>query len=54
MSEELRRGIPKGIITGEREITPKERKEARLFLEKKLKKIGVLKENEKLDDIEEE
>lgn len=52
MSEELRRGIPKAIPTGEKnEFTEEEKKQNRREFEKFLKRIGVLKKNETLKDI---
>ena len=52
MSEELRRGIPKAIPTGEKiEFTEEEKKRNRMEFEKFLKEKGVLKENETLRDV---
>ena len=53
MSEELRRGIPKAIPTGEFVVfTEEERRENRKKFEKLLKEMGVLKENESLEDMD--
>lgn len=53
MSEELRRGIPKGIPTGEKRIfTEEEKEEADRKLERILKSVGVLKEHESIKDME--
>lgn len=50
MSEELRRGIPKPIVIGHIEFTAEEKAQNRKDLEEILREIGVLKENENLDD----
>ena len=53
MSEELRRGIPKAIPTGEFVVfTEEEKRENRRKFEKILKEMGVLKENESLEDMD--
>lgn len=51
MSEELKRGIPKGRITGRRELTDEEREKADHDFEIILKKIGVLKEGQSIKDL---
>ena len=51
MSEELRRGIPKAIPTGEKVIfTEEEKRKHEEDFEKILKQFGVLKENESIKD----
>lgn len=51
MSEELEKGIPKAIPTGERRtFTKEEREEHDRILETFMKKIGALKENESIKD----
>lgn len=51
MSEELRRGIPKAIPTGNvRKSTPEEREKADRDFEKILRQFGVLKEGESIKD----
>lgn len=51
MSEELRRGIPKGRIVGKVEYTEEEKKQHDEDFEKILKKAGVLKEDESIKDM---
>lgn len=51
MSEELRRGIPKAIKTGEKKVVTNEDLEnGRQSLEKIMKQFGRLKENESIKD----
>lgn len=53
MSEELKRGIPKAILTGEKfELTKEEKEKYDSDFEKILKKAGVLKEHESIKDME--
>lgn len=53
MSEELRKGIPKGIQTGEKiEFTEEEKKQHDEDFEKILKQYGILKENQSIKDME--
>ena len=52
MSEELRRGIPKAIPTGEIvQRTEEEKEQADRDFEKILKAAGVLKENQSIKDL---
>lgn len=51
MSEELKKGIPKGNVTGKREFTPEEKEKHDNAFEKMLKQYGVLKEKESIKDI---
>lgn len=52
MSEELRRGIPKGRVTGEKkEYTAEEKEKHDKDFEKILKQYGVLKENQSIKDM---
>ena len=52
MSEELRRGIPKAIPTGNKiEFSEEERKRNRMEFEKFLKELGALRENEVLKEV---
>lgn len=51
MSEELRRGIPKGITIGYREVSEEERKKSDEEFEKILKRVGVLKPDESIKDM---
>ena len=53
MSEELRRGIPKATIVGRIEFTDEEKARNRMDCEAILKEMGVLAENESIDDMEE-
>ena len=46
MSEELKRGIPKAIVTGKFEFAEEEKQQKEEDFEKILKEYGVLKENE--------
>lgn len=50
-SEELKRGILKGIVTGKKESTPEEREKHDRDFEKILKEYGVLKENQSIKDL---
>ena len=52
MSEELKRGIPKGIVVGEVEFSEEEKIEHDEYMLRLLKRIGVLDENATLDDLE--
>ena len=51
MSEELKKGIPKGNVNGKIEFTPEEKEKHDKSFEKMLKQYGVLKENQSLKDI---
>lgn len=51
MSEELEKGIPKGITTGYVEFTEEEKEQHDKDFERVLKRYGVLKENENINDI---
>lgn len=51
MSEELKRGIPKCIVTGHREPTKEEQEKADKDFEEILKAAGVLKEDESIKDL---
>ena len=52
MSGELKHGIPKGRVTGERKIFTEEEKEKHdMDFEKILKEYGVLKENQSLKNM---
>lgn len=51
MSEELKRGIPKAIPTGQVKLTAEEKEQYDRDFEKILKKIGVLKEGQSIKDI---
>lgn len=51
MSEELKKGIPKGIVTGKIEFTPEEKEKHDKAFEKILKQYGVLKENQSIKDM---
>lgn len=50
MSEELKRGIPKAIVTGKVEFTKEEEEQNERDFEKILKEYGVMKENESIKD----
>ena len=50
MSEELRRGIPRAIVVGKAEDTEEERKRDEEMCENLLKRLGVLEENESIQD----
>ena len=52
MSEELRRGIPKATITGRVEFTEEEKARHKQQCEEILKEMGVLGENDSIDDLE--
>ena len=52
MSEELRRGIPKGTIIGYVEFTEEEKERHKRDFERILREMGVLKEDESIDDLE--
>lgn len=52
MSEELKKGIPKPITIGHVEFTEEEKRENKRKTEALLKRMGVLKEDESLDDME--
>lgn len=54
MSEELRRGIPKAIVTGHSPSTEEERKKYDAATEKWLKSQGIIKEDEHLSDFEQD
>ncbi len=51
MSEELKRGIPKGRTTGRIVSTAEEIEKHDRDFEKILKKIGVLKEGQSINDL---
>lgn len=51
MSEELKKGIPKGKVTGKKEFTEEERKKYDKDFENILKQHGVLKENQSINDM---
>lgn len=51
MSEELKRGIPKGRITGKIVSTDEEKEKHDRDFEKILKEIGVLKEDQSINDM---
>ena len=53
MSEELRRGIPKATVIGRVEYTEEDISRRKKDCEAILKEIGVLKEGESIDDLEE-
>ena len=48
MSEELKKGIPSGRVTGKKEFTQEEKKKYDEDFEKILKKSGILKENQSI------
>ncbi len=50
MSEELERGILKGTIIGKVEFTEEEKKQNDEKCENLLKRLGVLEENESIQD----
>ena len=52
LSEELRRGIPKGTIIGYVEFTEEEKERHKRDFERILREMGVLKEDESIDDLE--
>ena len=54
MSEELKRGIPKAIVTGYTTFSEEERKKYDAVTEKWLKSQGILKEDEHLSDFEQD
>ena len=51
MSEELKKGIPKAIVTGRFESTKEEREQADRDFEKILREAGVLKEGQSIKDM---
>ena len=51
MSEELRKGIIKGVTTGHVEFTEEEKEQNDKHFEVILKRAGVLKENESIKDL---
>lgn len=51
MSEELRKGIIKGVTTGHVEFTKEEKEQHDKDFEKILKHAGVLKENESIKNL---
>lgn len=51
MSEELKKGIPNGTVTGKKIFTEEERKKYDNDFEKILKRCGVLKENQSIKDM---
>lgn len=51
MSEELRRGIPKGRTIGQVEYTEEEREKHDRDFEKILREAGVLKEGQSIKDM---
>ena len=53
MSEELRRGIPKASVVGRVEFTPEEEARHKRDFEKILREMGVLGEDEPIDNTEE-
>ncbi len=54
MSEELKRGIPKAIVTGHTEFTEEEKKKNEAAVEKWFKSQGIIKEDEHLSDFEQD
>ena len=51
MSEELKKGIPKGNVVGKRELTAEEQEKHDSSFEKMLKQYGVLKDEQSIKDI---
>ena len=51
MSEELKKGIPKGNVTGKKEFTKEEMDKHDKDFEAILKKAGVLKENQSIKEL---
>lgn len=51
MSEELRRGIPKGRTIGRVEYTAEEKEQHKRDFEKILREAGVLKEGQSIKDM---
>lgn len=51
MSEELKKGIPKGIVVGKVEFTAEEKEKHDEDFEKILKGFGVLKENDSIKNM---
>lgn len=51
MSEELRKGIIKGVTTGRVEFTEDEKEQHDKDFEKILRSAGVLKENESIKEL---
>ena len=50
MSEELRRGIPKPIIIGKRELTREEEEKNNREIEKFLKQRGIIGKDDHIED----
>ena len=50
-SEELKRGIPRAIVTGHTKYTKEEQEKHDRDFEKILKQNGVLKENQSIKDL---
>lgn len=51
MSEELKKGIPKGRVTGKKTYTAEEKEKHDKDFEKILKEHGILKENQSIKDM---
>lgn len=51
MSDELKKGIPKGIVIGKVEFSEEEKIRHDEDMERILKKIGVLAEDETIEDV---
>lgn len=51
MSEELKKGIPKGRVIGKKEFTAEEREKHDRDFEKILREHGVLKDNQSIKDL---
>ena len=51
MSEELKRGIPKAIVVGKVTFTEEEKSQFDRDFEHMLKEMGVLKENQPINDM---
>ena len=51
MSEELKKGIPKGIVIDKKNYTEEEKEKHDLDFEKILKNVGVLKENQSIKEL---
>ena len=51
MSEELKRGILKGRVTGKKDFTEEEKEKHDKDFEKILKQYGVLKENQSIKEM---
>lgn len=52
MSEELRKGIPKATVIGRVEFSEEEKARHRRECEAMLKEMGILEENESIEDYE--